>query len=90
MVNSKANMLVIQKATRISNRVFVMAANGSANMASITSIVKNIISLAATTLIHSAIPNTSDLARCVLQQQKSPATGIIRIWGIAGGLVLCA
>ena len=33
MVNSKANMLVIQKMTRISTRVFVMTANGSAKNA---------------------------------------------------------
>ena len=79
MVNSKANMLVIQKATRISNRVFVMTANGSANMASITSITSNITSFTAARLIHSVVPNMNDLARCVLQQQRSAATGIIKM-----------
>ena len=37
------------------------------------------ISVTAVRLIHSAVPNTSDLARCVLQQQRSAATGIIRM-----------
>ena len=74
MVNSKANMLVIQKMTRIITRVFVMTANGSASTANNINNMCTMISVTAVRLIHSAVPNTSDLARCVLQQQRSAAT----------------
>ena len=83
-------MLVKQNRTRINVRALVITANGSANTIDIINIAVIEIPCKATILIHSAIPNTSDLVRCVLQQQNRTATGSIIMYGIAGGLVLYA
>ena len=78
MVNSKANMLVRQKVNRTNTKALVKTANGSANPAITVSNPWIMRNGRAVRMIHSAIPNTSNLARFVLQQQNSTVTGIIR------------
>ena len=90
MVKTEASVFVRQKITRIATRVFVMTANGSANIAYMMSIAVTPIHCKATMINSNANPNISDLARLVLQQHKSTVTGSRNTYGIGGGLYLYA